>query len=211
MKKDYFNSFEESDFRICEDIEFDGEYNNLLVPLEAWFDVDKKFGINTLNDANVWVNLYAEYNPATNDIRMFYDIDADDGVYEREYVMTHEECNTLIPYIEKMCIQQHNMTCMEFYITEYAENCDCEINLACRQTESGCEVYNTNDGAVLYQESRGGNLYKHIGHSIELANYGDADCYSIECIDCNEVLFSSDAERVRLQEIEDNGGQQINM
>ena len=48
MKKDYFNTFEESDFRICEDMEFNSENKNIFIPMEAWFDVDKKFGINII-------------------------------------------------------------------------------------------------------------------------------------------------------------------
>lgn len=47
MKKDYFNTFEESDFRICEDMEFNSENKNIFIPMEAWFDVDKKFGITS--------------------------------------------------------------------------------------------------------------------------------------------------------------------
>lgn len=211
MKRNYFNTFEESDFRICEDMEFNSENKNIFIPMEAWFDVDKKFGINIIGDDSAWVNLFAEYNPVIGEIRMFYDIDTENKAFEREYVMTDEERSAMTQYIEKMCMQRHHVPCMEFYITEYIETCDCEIDLECRQEGNVCRVYNTNDGAILYQEDMGGNLSKHIGHKIELANYGDSECYSIECMDCNEVLFSSDVERIRLQDIEDNDGQEMHM
>ena len=38
-------------------------------------------------------------------------------------------------------------------------------------------------------------LEEHLGHNIEVARYGErgkAICFSIECIDCNEVLISFD-------------------
>lgn len=211
MKRDYFNTFEENDFRVCADMEFDYKHKNMLIPLEAWFDTDKKFGINAGNDDNVWVNVSVEYNPAIGDIIMSYEINDENGSQSREYIMTAEERSMVAQYIEKMCIENHEMTCMEFYITEYIETCDCEIDLECRQEGNVCRVYNTNDGVVLYQEDMGGNLSKHIGHKIELANYGDGECYSIECMDCSEVLFSSDAERIRLQDIEDNDGMEMHM
>ena len=91
MKKDYFNTFEENDFRVCADMEFDYKHKNMLIPLEAWFDTDKKFGINAGNDDNVWVNVSVEYNPAIGDIIMSYEINDENGSQSREYIMTAEE------------------------------------------------------------------------------------------------------------------------
>ena len=202
MKRDYFNSFEEKDFDVCADMELDTELSGILVLLSQNFNADRKFGINTRNIGKVvWVNVSAKYNPATGYIRMFYDINDDNCSQSREYIMTAGERNTMTQYIEEMCIENHEMTCMEFYITKYIKICDCEINLKCRQEGDVCFVYNTNDGTVLYQEDMGGELFKHIGHKIELVNSENGERFRIECTDCDEVLFGNDAERIKVQNI----------
>ena len=208
MKRDYFNSFEEKDFDVCADMELDTELSGILVLLSQNFNADRKFGINTRNIGKVvWVNVSAKYNPATGYIRMFYDINDDNCSQSREYIMTDGERNTMTQYIEKMCIENHEMTSMEFYITKYIKICDCEINLKCRQEGDVCFVYNTNDGTVLYQEDMGGKLSEHIGHKIELVNSENGERFRIECMDCNEVLFSNDAERIKVQNIMNNESQ----
>lgn len=80
-------------------MEFNSENKNIFIPMEAWFDVDKKFGINIIGDDSAWVNLFAEYNPVIGEIRMFYDIDTENKAFEREYVMTDEERS-----ISKKCV-----------------------------------------------------------------------------------------------------------
>lgn len=70
MKNDYFNTFESGDIEIREDIELNIEHSNLFVVMEEWFDVDKKFGINVNNDNNVWVNLFADYQPFSGELRI---------------------------------------------------------------------------------------------------------------------------------------------
>ena len=122
MKNDYFNTFEKGDIEIREDIELDIEHSNIFVVMEEWFDADKKFGINVNNNDSVWLNIYATYHPFTKEIRMFYDIDTEEGVYEREYIPTDEEKELLVQQIEQVCEQQTKMSCKEFYIREYAEN-----------------------------------------------------------------------------------------
>ena len=92
LKNDYFNTFEKKDVDIQEDIELDFQHSSLFAVVETWFDVDKKFGINVNNDDNVWVNLFADYQPFSGELRIFYDIDADKKAYEREYIPTDENC-----------------------------------------------------------------------------------------------------------------------
>lgn len=211
MKRDCFNSFEERDLRICSDMEFEANYPGIFVRLTPCFDVDRKFGTYTYRGKNIWIDVSAVYNPVTSDIRMFYNVNDVNGSQGREYIMTDEERDTVAQYIEKMCIENHEMTCTEFYITQYAKHYWGNINLECRQEGDAYIVYNVNDGAVLYQEDLSGDLYEHIGHKIELANYGDGECYSIECVDCEEVIYSSDIERIELRDIEDNDGMEMHM
>ena len=45
---------------------------------------------------------------------------------------------------------------------------------------------------MLYKEDETGKLKEHVGHEIEYAKYDAEDGYrfSVECMDCNEVLFA---------------------
>ena len=199
MKNDYFNTFEEKDLKISEDIELDIEEPGLYVQLEGWFDVDKKFGINTLNDDQVWVNVFSVYNPITNELRMFYDIDTPDNAMEREYLYTPEEKKLLIGMIEQTCIKQNDKNCREFYIREYIEMCDYDINLVCEEKNGGVQIKNAVDDVVLYY-SEDESDRRYIGKNIELANYGSGECYSIECTDNCEVIYSTDSEELDEQE-----------
>lgn len=211
MKYDYFYTFEEKDFDECTDMEFDAVYPGISVRLIPNFNVDRKFGTHIHRLERVWIDVSAVYNPVTGDIRMFYNVSAANSSQGREYIMTDEERSTVANYIEKMCIENLGMTCTEFYITQYAEHCGDNINLECRQEGDAYIIYNVNDGAVLYQEDLNGDLYEHIGHEIELANYGNGECYSIECMDCEEVIYSSDIEKIELQDIEDNDDMEMHM
>ncbi len=133
MKNDYFNTFESGDIEIRENIELNIEHSNLFVVMEEWFDVDKKFGINVNNDDNVWVNLFADYQPFSGELRIFYDIDADKKAYEREYIPTDEEKELFVQQIEQACEQQTKMSCKEFYVREYAENYADSLKLVCEE------------------------------------------------------------------------------
>ena len=83
MKNDYLNTLERDDMSISEDYDLDFEEQNMLFPFETWFDVNKKFGVNTNSDEGSWVNLYATYNPCTGKIRIPYTVDTEDGTFGR--------------------------------------------------------------------------------------------------------------------------------
>lgn len=198
LKKDYFNTFEESDFCIHEDLELSVDNQYITALIETQFDMDKKFGINVLEDEDAWVNLYADYNPVTESFKVLYYIDSFKENYEREYIPTEDEKKAFINVMQQACIKQNEMNCREFYIREYAAYAD-EMSLACVQDGDSCQVINTVDGFVLYREDMSdGSLKNHLGHSIELANYGGSACLSIECMDCNEVLYSTDNEEIEM-------------
>lgn len=201
MKNDYFNTFESGDIEIREDIELDIEHSNLFVVMEEWFDVDKKFGINVNDKDGVWVNIYANYHPFKKEIRMFYDIDTEKGVYEREYIPTDDEKELLVQKIEQVCEQQTKMSCKEFYIREYAENYSDDLKLICEEKGQGIQIRNTADDFILYY-SNDANDKHFIGHEIELANYGDGKCYSLEDVDRYEVIYSTDVPEQELTEFE---------
>ena len=56
-----------------------------------WFDVDKKFGIHTANEDTTWLNLYAQYNPFEDTLRLFGEISREDGSESFEYTPTKAE------------------------------------------------------------------------------------------------------------------------
>ena len=195
MKKDFFNTFEESDFCIHEDLELSVDNQFITALIETQFDVDKKFGINVLKDEDAWVNLYAGYNPVTESFKVLYYIDSFKENYEREYISTEEEKRAFINVMQQACIKQNEMNCREFYIKEYEAYAG-KMSLACVRYGDSCQIINTDDGLVLYRgDTLDGSLRNHLGHSIELANYG-GECLSIECTDCNEVLYSTDNEEI---------------
>ena len=201
MKNDYFNTFESGDIEIREDIELNIEHSNLFVVMEEWFDVDKKFGINVNNDDNVWVNLFADYQPFSGELRIFYDIDADKKAYEREYIPTDEEKELFVQQIEQACEQQTKMSCKEFYVREYAENYADTLKLVCEEKGQGIQIRNTADDFILYY-SDDANDKRFVGDEIELANYGDGECYSLEDVDRYEVIYSTDVPEQELTEFQ---------
>lgn len=203
MKKDIFNSFEAEDFRIMDSPSLNTETSMLLIPLECWFDCDKKFGLNILTNDDVWLNLFAEYNPMTEELRMFYDVDTPEKSHQREYIMTDEELKLLKTVIKQDIEKRNQMTCREFYLVEYVEHYADGIELECREADGQIVVCNKTDNFILYAEEKGGRLENHIGHSVELAAYGE--CIAIECTDCNEVLYDTDTEELKYSE-EQQGG-----
>ena len=73
--------------------------------LETWFDVDKKFGTNTKDDDDVWLNVYAKYNPFDDTLRIECEIDKpkgseyfEDGVMKRASLIILAAITFLLPF-----------------------------------------------------------------------------------------------------------------
>ena len=197
MKNDYLNTLEKKDLSISEDYDLDFDKQNMLFSFETWFDVDKKFGVNTNGDEGSWVNLYARYNPCTGEITIPYTVDTDDGTFGREYMPTDEERELFRRLMEQSCENRNKMTCREAYIIAYAEHNMDEISLECTEENGMIVVKNKNDNFILYAEEKGGRLENHVGHSIELVTYGGKECIAIECEDCNEILYDTASEELQ--------------
>lgn len=71
------------------------------------------------------------------------------------------------------------------------------MKLECISVDEQTVIRNKTDDFILYAEEKGDSLENHIGHSVELTSYGNGECFSIECMDCNEVLYSTDAEELQ--------------
>lgn len=64
--------------------------------LTTWFDVDKKFYIDTLNNDDIWVNVFAFYDPIEDEFFMEYCIDSSDGQEYFNYIPTKTEKENII-------------------------------------------------------------------------------------------------------------------
>ena len=93
------------------------------------------------------------------------------------------------------------MTCKEFYIREYAENYADSLKLVCEEKGQGIQIRNTADDFILYY-SDDTNDKRFVGDEIELANYGDGECYSLEDVDRYEVIYSTDVPEQELTQFE---------
>ncbi|MBR2886499.1 MAG: hypothetical protein IKB93_17185 [Clostridia bacterium] len=200
MKNDYLNTLEESDMLLRDDFELEFDKQRILFPIECWFDVDKKFGLNTQGNDGLWVNLYGEYNPCANEVKISYVINADDGTFEREYIPTDTERELFVKLMEQACEQYTGMTCRELYITDYVAQHASGFELECQSAGDKIAIINRTDNFVLYTEDKGGKLENHIGHSIELATYGGKQCIALECMDCNEILYDTATEELQFNE-----------
>ena len=200
MKNDYLNTLEESDILLRDDFELEFDKQRILFPIECWFDVDKKFGLNTQGNDGLWVNLYGEYNPCANEVKISYVINADDGTFEREYIPTDTERELFVKLMEQACEQYTGMTCRELYITDYVAQHASGFELECQSAGDKIAIINRTDNFVLYTEDKGGKLENHIGHSIELATYGGKQCIALECMDCNEILYDTATEELQFNE-----------
>lgn len=194
MKNNFFNSFEKNDINIHDELLVSDDNKYIEVEFETWFDVDKKFGINTSDNEDAWVNLYAFYHPGEDKLCIEYHIDTGEVIYARAYVPTAEETKLFKDLIEEACMKQTQKSCMDFWFSNYAESAD-KIELICEPSGNKYQIRNIADDTILYiEQENDSKLKNHIGHKIELVCYGkedNADCYSIECADCYEILFST--------------------
>lgn len=192
MKNDIYLTLEKSDLKIQEELDF-GEVPYFVdACIETFFDVDKKFGLNLKDSDGVWVNLYAKYNPCDNQFRVDYVVSSSDSNVWRVYQPTQAEINMIQTLIEEACIKQTGHTCKDEFIRRAMEEAD-EINLVCEKvSETEYQIRNTWDDLVIHTEDETGKLKDHVGHKIEYAKYEAEDGYSfsVECMDCNEVLFA---------------------
>lgn len=86
------NELERKDIEVDRDMDVDCENAaEITAYLETWFDVDKKFGTNTKDDDDVWLNMYAKYNPFDDTLRIECEIDKPKGSEYFDYTPTEAE------------------------------------------------------------------------------------------------------------------------
>lgn len=107
----------ESDMELADDNE-----NQIVVYVETWFDVDRKFGLHTRDEAETWINLYARYDVAEDSVAMEYVISRQSEEETHDYIPTESEtemikgaiCEKLEEYYgctpEEFCQRESGMT-----------------------------------------------------------------------------------------------------
>ena len=89
------NELTRDDIAIDNDFEIDAETGQEITAyVETWFDVDEKFGVDTSDD-DVWLNMYATYNPYKDTIKVECVIDKPLDSESFDYEPTESEAQLL--------------------------------------------------------------------------------------------------------------------
>lgn len=110
---------ERNDIAIDRDMEVDYDIGQeIMVYIETWFDVDKKFGLNIADEDGTWLNMYGKYDPFEDSLRIECEISRDNGSEYFDYTPTEAESALIKDMIAEKIREQWNQTPQEF-----CENC----------------------------------------------------------------------------------------
>lgn len=102
------NELERTDIAVDSDMEVDCDIGQEITAyIETWFDVDKKFGIDTAADNGTWLNMYAKYNPFADTLRIECEISRDSGSSYFDYEPTENESQLIKAMIAEKLMQTH--------------------------------------------------------------------------------------------------------
>ena len=120
---------ERSDLAIDRDMQVDCDIGQeILVYIETWFDVDKKFGISTQAD-DAWLNMYGRYNPYDDTLWIECEKTTDNTSECFEYKPTEAEAQLIKDMITEKIREECGQTPHEF----------CEDFIGTDQTIGGIE------------------------------------------------------------------------
>lgn len=109
------NELEMKDIVVGRDMEVDDDIGQqITVCLETWFDVDKKFHIDTASDDSAWLNMYGKYNPYEDSLIIECEISSDDGSSLFDYIPTNAEARLVKDMIAEKIKEIYNQTPQEF-------------------------------------------------------------------------------------------------
>ncbi len=110
---------ERNDIAIDRDMEVDYDIGQeIMVYIETWFDVDKKFGLNIADEDGTWLNMYGKYDPFEDSLRIECEISCDNGSEYFDYTPTDAESALIKDMIAEKIREQWDQTPQEF-----CENC----------------------------------------------------------------------------------------
>ncbi len=105
------NELERSDLVVDRDIQIDdNDPYKIVVYLETWFDCDKKFGTDTADFDDKWLNLYAMYNPIEDTLEMEYTVSTDDSSETIAYTPSESEAILIKAMITEKIKEEHGQT-----------------------------------------------------------------------------------------------------
>lgn len=115
------NQLESDDIRVDYEMDVDCDIGQeITFYIETWFDVDSKFHVNT-DDDDIWLNMYAKYNPFEDTLRVECEIDNGTDIQHFEYVPTRAEAQLLKDKITEKITEVYEMTPQEL-CDQFAED-----------------------------------------------------------------------------------------
>lgn len=105
---------EKSDLCIDANMDVDVETGVITAYVEAWFDVDRKFGTHILDSDTMSLNLYADYSPGDDSLKMFYQVETDDSSEFFDYVPTDTEAQLIKEMITQKIREEYDQSPQEF-------------------------------------------------------------------------------------------------
>ena len=100
------NELERKD--ICvRDMELEDSGHAISAYIETWFDVDKKFHVDTASSDGTWLNMYAILDPFEDTLKILCIIDSDESCEEFYYEPTKNETE----FIKDMIAQKLQIEC----------------------------------------------------------------------------------------------------
>ena len=117
------NALTRDDIVIDHDMQIDGgEGCENIAYIETWFDVDRKFHIDTASDDDTWLNMYGRYNPFDDSLRIECEISRQDSSSYFDYEPTKEETQLIKDMIAERIQEDYNQTPQEFCEEYYGED-----------------------------------------------------------------------------------------
>lgn len=109
------NELTREDIAINHDMQVDGEEGRkILVYIETWFDVDKKFHVDTAADDDIWLNMYGHYDPFEDSLWIECEISRQDSSTYFDYEPTKEEAQLIKDMIAERIRADYGQTPQEF-------------------------------------------------------------------------------------------------
>jgi hypothetical protein len=102
------------DIRCCDELIIERDY--IEATYELWFDVDRYFGTETMDDDSAWINFYTAWHPDLNGmITALYFLDTDLKSDEHIWILSDEEEEFFRNKMEEYCQQCNGKSLMELW------------------------------------------------------------------------------------------------
>lgn len=108
------NELEKEDLCIGREMDVDCDSGQeIICYIETWFDVDKKFCVDTAADDDTWLNMYGRYNPYEDTLRIECEISRPDSSSYFDYTQTKAEDELIKKMITQKIKEKYDQTPQE--------------------------------------------------------------------------------------------------